>query len=112
MSEIRFEVKYMLKMYYNLHIIKTMKVLLVKEIKKDYGIDSAEYILAKKDSDETDDCIKLLKDMVSTYYNIKDEKELDVKIAAFLRSDPYFKLTDKLAGDFLLKKSMPTGEIN
>jgi|TARA_R110002110_G_scaffold172167_1_gene374804 hypothetical protein len=100
MNEFRFEVKYMLKMYYNLNVIKTMKKLLVQDVEKLHGIESEEYELASEDYKETEKCIKLLKNMVSTYYNIDDEKEIDKKISDFVRNDPYYKLTKKLADQF------------
>tara|TARA_Y100000590_G_scaffold354275_1_gene407508 strand:+ start:435 stop:782 length:348 start_codon:yes stop_codon:yes gene_type:complete len=100
MSEFRFEVKYMLKMYYNLYIIKTMKKLLKADVEKKYGKESAEYELSRKDYEETTRCIKILKDMVITYYNIEDEAEIDKKISEFVKNDPYYVLTTKMANSF------------
>ena len=111
MNEFRFEVKYMLKIYYNLHIIKEMKRLLVKSIEIKEGKESREYVLATQDYEETKESIKIIKNMVSTYYNIKDEAEIEKKISNFIRNDPYYQLTTSLAEEFY--KKMPTGdEIN
>jgi len=103
MTEFRFEVKYMLKMYYNLRIIKEMKMLLTSEIKKNSGIDSEEYRLVELDLKETNESLKILKGMVGTYYNVKEEEEIDKKISAFVQRDPYFKLTTKMAKDYYSK---------
>ena len=115
MNEFRFEVKYMLKIYYNMHIIKQMKRLLVDSIEMKEGPDSKEYALATQDYEETKESIKIIKNMVSTYYNIKDEAEIEKKISNFIRNDPYYQLTTSMAEGFYKKffKKMPTGdEIN
>jgi len=100
MIEFKFEVKYMLKMYYNLRITKEMKMLLTSEIKKRYGINSEEYKLVELDFKETNESLKILKDMIGSYYNIKEEKEVDKKISVFIQRDPYFILTAKMAKDY------------
>jgi hypothetical protein len=103
MNEFRFEVKYMLKMYYNLRMMKELKMLLTSEIKKRSGIDSEECKLAELDLKETSESLKILKGMVGSYYNIKEEEEIDKKISAFVQRDPYFKLTTKMAKDYYSK---------
>ena len=114
MTEFRFEVKYMLKMYYNLRIIREMKMLLTSEIKKNSGIDSEEYRLVELDLKETNESLKILKGMVGTYYNVKEEEEIDKKISAFVQRDPYFKLTTKMAKDYYSKvfNKASSSEIN
>ena len=115
MNEFRFEVKYMLKIYYNLHIIKQMKKLLVDSIKTKEGPDSKECALAVQDYEETKESIKIIKNMVSTYYNIKDEAEIEKKISDFIRNDPYYKLTRGMAEEFynkIFKEAAPEEEIN
>ena len=115
MNEFRFEVKYMLKMYYNLNVVRAMKKLLVQDVEKLHGLESEEYDLASEDYEETKKCIKLLKNMVSTYYNIDDEEEIDKKISNFVRNDPYYKLTNKLANQFyksVFKKTALDDEIH
>jgi len=115
MNEFRFEVKYMLKIYYNLHIIQQMKRLLVDSIEMKEGSDSKEYALATQDYEETKESIKIIKNMVSTYYNIKDEAEIEKKISDFIRNDPYYELTTSMAEGFykkFFKKKAPEDEIN
>ena len=115
MSEFRFEVKYMLKMYYNLYIMKQMKRLLVESIEMKEGKESKEYALATQDYEETKESIKIIKNMVSTYYNIKDEAEIEKKISDFIRNDPYYELTTSMAEVFykkFFKKKAPEDEIN
>jgi hypothetical protein len=115
MNEFRFEVKYMLKIYYNLHIMKEMKRLLVESIEVKEGKESREYALATQDYDETKESIKIIKNMVSTYYNVEDETEIEKKISNFIRNDPHYQLTTSMAEGFYKKffKKMPAGdEIN
>ena len=105
----------MLKMYYNLYVIKAMKKLLVEDVIKLHGTKTEEYRLANEDYEETEECIKLLKSMIKTYYNINNEDELDKKISDFVKNDPYFKLTNKLASQFyqsIFDKTKIDGEIN
>jgi hypothetical protein len=80
-----------------------MKMLLTSEIKKNSGIDSEEYRLVELDLKETNESLKILKGMVGTYYNVKEEEEIDKKISAFVQRDPYFKLTTKMAKDYYSK---------
>ena len=103
MKEFRFEVKYMLKTYYNLYIIKEMKRLVILDYERRKKIETEEYALAKKDYDEIETCIKILKDMVCMYYNVEDGLEFDKKLSSFVKEDPYYKLTEKIAVDFLSK---------
>ena len=114
MTEFRFEVKYMLKMYYNLRIIREMKVLLTLEVERHDVIDSEEYKLIELDLKETNESLKILKDMVGSYYNIKEEEEVNKKISAFVQRDPYFILTTKMAKDYHSKvfNKTPDNEIN
>ena len=115
MKEFKFEVKYILKMYYNLHVMKEMKRLLVMDIEEKEGRGSKEYALAKQDFEETEESLKILKSMAHAYYNIKDESEIEKKISDFIRNDPYYKLTRGMAENFytkIFKKIVPENETN
>ena len=115
MKEFKFEVKYILKMYYNLHVMKEMKRLLVMDIEGKEGKDSKEYALAKQDLKETEKSLKILKSMACAYYNIKDESEIAKKISDFIIQDPYYELTRGMAENFytkIFKKIVPEDEIN
>ena len=111
-EQVSLQIKHLYKIYYNVMMQLAMKYKVQDTIDKKFGIDSEEHELMSKDIEELLESFKGLKSVLALHMGTEDESEMLQKLEEYIKSDPYYILTEKYFkySDFFDSKS--TKEIN